>query len=75
MERFSMAAAWSERGEQRAGTLGPVMLAARADRSSRLAPTMASAVTTAASQSVAVVSGDHPTRSTPGGHATSPLGS
>ena len=37
--------------EQRTGAFGPVVLAARVRRSSRLAPTIASAVTTAASQS------------------------
>ena len=61
--------------EERAGTFRPVVLARRVTRSTRLAPTMASAVTTAASQFEAVVSGDQPTRSTPRGQSISPLGS
>ena len=74
MERFSWAAAWSS-VESNAPARSVQCWSPARGPLSRLAPTMASAVTTAASQSAAVVSGDQPTRSTPGGHSTSPLGS
>ena len=60
--------------EERAGPLVPVVFPQRAPLS-RLAPTIASAVTTAASHRDAFVNGDQPTRSTPRGQSTSPLGS
>ena len=74
MESRSFAAAW-RRVERSAPARSVQWCSPTRDPLKRLAPTIASAVTTAASQLEAVVSGDQPTRSTPRGQATSPLGS